>query len=300
VQNTHAPNPVVRALAALLILVLCTCAWFLAGAAWAQAVRSGLLNGAHPMQRGLMGWWLVEPTTAGGATWWNVLQRWPGTLTTMGAGTGWSPTSRAGWYGEMRFDGTVGQSISLGTDSTFDFPDQTFTVCANFRSTNAGQGYIASKRSTGSIGGWAIRLNTGGVLLVRVEGGIDRPTVGTYTNGLWHSVVAVITTDTAGAGAGNAITIYMDGVLEQDVVQGSGPYGACPSCNFTFGNVQEGGNTLLGALDNIRIYRRGLSATEALAYHRDKPPDFGGLVLPEPIALSLPPSAPLKRRITIE
>jgi hypothetical protein len=245
--------------------------------------------------RGLLGWWLVAPPLMGGGTWWNVLQRWPGTLTNMGAGSGWGPTNRPGWYGEMRFDGTD-DGIFLGTDSTFDFPDQTFTVCAHFRSTSASQAYLVAKRSTLGIGGWFVRLSPT-VIAVRIEGGIDRTTVGaTYNNGLWHSFVVVMTTDTA-TGAGNAITIYADGVLDQAATTNSGAYGGCPTCNLTFGIVHDGTQPMLGAMDNVRIYQRGLSAAEALAYHRDRPPDFGGLVLPESLALGLPP---LKRRITIE
>jgi concanavalin A-like lectin/glucanase superfamily protein len=258
------------------------------------------LNLQHPIlaPRGLLGWWVVAPPLMGGGVWWNVLQRWPGTLTNMGAGSGWGPTTRPSWYGEMRFDG-ADDSIVLGTDATFDFVNTTFTVCAHFWSVNsATQGYIIGKRSTASLGGWFVRLDPD-VLHARIEAppaDYDRTSVGTYNNGLWHSVVVIFTTDTATAGT-NSITIYVDGVLEQGTLTGSGLYGGgCPSCNLMFGAV-EAGASLAGALDNVRIYQRALSAAEALAYHRDRPPDFGGVVLPAPLAFGL---RTLTRRSTIE
>jgi concanavalin A-like lectin/glucanase superfamily protein len=299
VQNLYPANPVVRARTIGLVLALGACAWLLGGHVWAQGMRIGLLNTAHPLQRGLLGWWLVEPATAGGATWWSVLQRWPGTLTNMGTGSGWSPTARAYWYGEMRFDG-VDDRVLLTSDPTFDFSNQTFTACAHFRTTSATFGYLISKRDGNTSTGWFVRF-TPPTVYARIETDVasfDRATAtGTYNDGLWHSFAIVFTTDTA-TSANNTITIYADGVLEQGTLSaGAGVYVPCTTCPLTFGAQDATNAPLQVALDNVRLYQRGLSAAEALAYHQDRPPDFGGLRVPEPLALGLPP---LKRRITIE
>jgi hypothetical protein len=300
VQNTYAASTVVRVLVIGLILALGTCAWLLAGHVWAQGVRIGLLNTAHPMQRGLLGWWLVEPATAGGSTWESVLQRWPGALTNMGTGSGWGATSRAYWYGEMRFDG-VDDRVLVTTDSTFDFPDQTFTACAHFRTASPTFGYMISKRD--ALTGWFVRMTPPNVY-ARIETDIvsfDRATaIGTWNNGFWHSFCVVFTTDTV-TSANNNITIYADGFLQQGALSaGEGVYLPCTTCPLTFGAQDATDAPLQVALDNVRLYTRGLSAAEALAYHLDKPPDFGGLVVPEPVTSALSVSSVLKKHITIE
>jgi Concanavalin A-like lectin/glucanases superfamily len=300
-QNTHVANSVgaFRRLA----LGLCLGVWLLAGHVWAQDVRIGTLNTAHPMVRGLLGWWVVQPATAGGSTWWDVLQRYSGTLVNLGVGAGWMPTARPGWLGEMRFDGTG--YIAGPTNPVFDFANTTVAVCGHFRAAPAFS-YLASKRCETCNGGlglyaWFVRLLNTGEIQVRIENNNDnqRATVGVYTDGLWHSFVVNLTTDTVTA-ANNTITIYVDGVLDQGAMLIGDPYvGGCPTCRLVFGSTDDVVAPLTGAMQNLRIYNRALSATEAMAYHRERPPDFGGMVILEPIQLGTV-AAVLKRRITIE
>src|SRR5215475_14380364 len=64
------------------------------------------LNTAHPLYPGLLAWWIVHPHLAAGPTWWTLIGQTHGTLTNMGSGSGWQPSTRPGRPGELRFDGT--------------------------------------------------------------------------------------------------------------------------------------------------------------------------------------------------
>jgi len=67
------------------------------------------VNGMHPLNRGLSGWWKVLPLRSSGLLWSDLVGVAPGTRQGMGAGSGtsgWGATTRRGGFGEMRFDGT--------------------------------------------------------------------------------------------------------------------------------------------------------------------------------------------------
>jgi hypothetical protein len=298
-QNTHLASQLIR-----LALVL---SLWLTPLAWGQNVTASRLNPMHPLVKGLQGWWLVQPRLFGGGTLWNIFPKYPLALTNMGTGSGWSPTSRAGWGGEMRLDGTD-DHLTAGILSPFDCVDTTCTIQVRFRSTNnTGTANIVGKRDPccGLAGGWVVRI-TPTAVLVRISdvgNGSTFQRVSTFAganSGAWVTVLAVLTTDTVTI-ANNAITLYINGVADAGTpTSGTNPYSPCINCNFIVGAGETGNAPILGALDDVRWWDRGLTATEALQAYRSQPPLFAGMVTPQALAVSLPAAAPVKHRVRIE
>jgi hypothetical protein len=271
------------------------------------------LNGSHPLAWRLVNWWIALPPLMGGEQWWPFVGRFPGTLTNMGAGSGWAGAGRQGWTGAMQFDG-VDDAIVISTSTDFDFLDQTFTVAFRFRSVNGtATTYFLSKKNSIGTAGWFVRLGSGAMRarLYNVNGSeaASRTTVANTTlgGGAWYSAVVVFTTDTV-TEASNDVSIYINGVYDASArtTDAEGPYYPCPECPLTLGTLSDQVSGFLsGALDDIRFWKRGLSAAEAMAYHRSLPPTFDGLLAPPDLLQVMttptaPPAAPVKRRVTIQ
>jgi Concanavalin A-like lectin/glucanases superfamily len=273
------------------------------------------VNLAHPLAQGLLQWHLVYPLLSGGPQWYNLMGVRHGTLTNMGSGSGWQPSLGGRGWGEMRFDGSD-DGVSLGALALWQFSNTTFTAAFRFRFTGASTGYLLASRtvSPSTSGGYFLRLEgSSGTIMARImtSGGTavaERTTVrATYNDGQWHSVVAVFRTDTS-TGGGNDVTIYGDGVLDQGSLTFTGGLGydpcenVTPGCLLMLGTNHDGLAFMLGGMDDVRIWQRGLSAAEVLTYHTQMAPDYGGMLLAEPVALGIvaPATPRVKRRVTIQ
>jgi len=297
-------EPTMRRILIVFLILLIT------HSAWGQApldqlippvvINYNTINPQHPLMRGLLGWWVTQPVIRGGNTFWNVLSRFPMTV----IGTGWQPTTRALWPAEMRLNGTS-DYLSLGNVPTWDMSNTTFTFGIRFRIAALGgsSAYLLGFRSiAGSTGGYFLRVNSDSTLNARIMSSgaavqADRSSVLTvYGNTQWHTAVAVFTTDTT-TSTNNTVTIYGDGVVDQGALSqpGSTGYVPCttdvPACILAVGTTHDFVTFLNGAVDDVRLWTRGLSAQEALMYHRQSPPEFGGMVQPEPWS-ALVPTAP--------
>jgi Concanavalin A-like lectin/glucanases superfamily len=249
----------------------------------------------HPLAQRLVAWWLVVPHLAGGSRWYDLIGQEHGTLLNMTAGYGFQPTRRAGWWGEMRFDG-IDDYVLGSTNTVFDFPDVTFTVSLRYRAVKlAATNYLIAKRTTS--GGWYIRVNSDGTLsgvVVDVANTIagSRDTVSTvHLDGNWRQVTVIFVVDTVTA-ANNDVGIYVNGVLDQGTRFNSGGLvAALCACGLAFGAKSDGdaSQILEGSVDDIRIWRGALPLTTIASLSLDRPPDFGGLVQP-PLAPAFPAS----------
>jgi len=278
--------------------------------AWGQMASLPVpytMNLDHPLLRGLVSWHVVLPHLRGGLVWYDLIRQHNFTLSgTWAAGSGFLPPSRAAWWGEVRMDGS-NQGVFGGTDALWDFANTTFTVMLRFRTAATGtQQYLIAKRSGVQLGGWFLRIDSGtNTMTARILGSTGnaaaRSTASTTNaDGLWHSVLLVFTTDTVTAG-NNAITIYRDGIPDQGT-QTSTPdtYTACTVCRLSVGIPDDGTASLIGAVDSIRLWSRGLSAAEALAAHLQQPPTFGGMVHVLPTVVGQPLAVAMPRRITTQ
>ncbi len=176
-----------------------------------------------------------------------------------------------GAYG-LEFDG-AGDCVLCDT-SAFGFADATFTVSAWF-CTAAGGAIIAEGGY--QHGGWLLHIHSvEGQVAVKLKGtgpagnadAYNAITTETYDDGLWHHVVAVITTSTVSS-SGNHADIYIDGCLAN--VDETRVYAYNPSSEvLSIGARGKGATTYFaGLLDDIILFDRPLSAEEIAAIYQD-------------------------------
>jgi hypothetical protein len=296
------PYPAIQLVVRCLVAVGLVTLSLLVGLGSTQSFTYGDLHTSHPLMQGLTHWWLVAPPRIGGATWWPLVGRYPGALTNMNNSSfGWQ-AGQAGWYGDMRFlNGTPPMYIVLSTDPVFDLADRPMSIALRFRYTGTALAVLLAKRDFSVGDGWHIRgLSPSGIMQFRMASstaGIDVNTVNAYNDNLWHSYVAVFRMDTATA-ANGIVTTYVDGLADPAAPgTATGVYSPCPTCEFRMGADHAGLSGMTGSLNDVRIYDRFLSAAEALAYHRQKPPDFDGMVVPAAVVVG---RLPARHKATIE
>jgi len=228
------------------------------------------------------------------------------TLINMGAGSGWMPSTRPGSLGEIRFDGSNDYGTVANSASAFAFADQSFTVAFWFRTTSLAtqQFLVAQQLTTSTQGGWLVRLETSGLLHVRIldvnnSSLVRRSSVTTLSVNTWYHVAVMFTTSTV-AQASNEIGLYLNGVLNQSArTDGANPYTVC-GCPVIMGIQGDGVNSpLSGAIDDMRIWNRGLSAAEIFEVSQQTAPRYGGMVV-EPSLVFNALGVVVKRRSTMQ
>ncbi len=177
----------------------------------------------------------------------------------------------------LEFDGVDDYILVSDSASAFDFEDTTFTVSLWFKTTANNQVMLADGAY---LGGWAIadsgaHGDVGSVKVVLKKGcskkdAYNAVTANTYNNGLWHHVVAIITTNTTDA-SGNSATVYMDGApvslsLDEHIY----PYGASSDSLFIARRSTDP-IYYTGGIDDIRIYNRALSAEDIRTLMHSRP-----------------------------
>jgi hypothetical protein len=225
------------------------------------------VNGQAPLNRGLVAWWQVLPMTSGGSTWHDLTGRYDGTLTAMGVSSstkGWNSTKRLGGYGELRFVTTGG--VQVPVLPALDLVPA-FTLSTWVRQTTLDvTAYVWHKYATTPLQ-IALDTFTDGNVYFEVNGAttgyafLDYSTV--VTANQWFHLVAVYN----GAGATNAdrAQLYVNGRLPA----GIGYSGTIPAMTtdltgipFWLGRHHSGTGVLNGALDDVRLYSRPLTATD--------------------------------------
>lgn len=160
--------------------------------------------------------------------------------------------------------------LSAPNEASFDFVDTTFTVC--FRMvTGTAPSSAKHLLSKGALsGGWYIHILTSGhvgAMLYNTaqEKIAERSTSTALHDGLLHSVCVVITTHSS-VQSNNTMTVYLDGVLNQQAVlhAGTGGYTA----NATPVEVcRSSGNYYTGFLGDIMIISCDAGADFIKRYH---------------------------------
>jgi hypothetical protein len=164
--------------------------------------------------------------------------------------------------GCFAFDGT-NDYLYRADDSTFDFgttSDFSVSFWAKWTQSAAGR-FICKRNPSGNTRGWWIaNLSTGEIRFAFHNGtsGYNITTTNTYRDGEWHHIVC-----TRDAGVGRKI--YVDGVERAS--------GSAESDNLTsddelyLGCDQAIANLYAGSMDDLIIFDRALTATEADALH---------------------------------
>jgi hypothetical protein len=234
------------------------------------------VNWRSPLNRGLLDWWRVLPKRMGMPRWTNLARPdRSATLVSMSPSSsalGWSPQTHPGGKGSVLFDGAGGY-VTVGVWPVHDFANQSFTLLLWCRATTQ-FGYIVNKRYAGGggVGGWMLRVDSAGTLTARVLDDNNTPVAGrstlstTHLDGTWRFLAIVFTTNTA-ASAGNNVDLYVNGQPDGGAQDTTGGVYVVNTLPLVFGNASDlaAGNSLVGALDDIRLVNYGLSAAEVRA-----------------------------------
>ena len=220
------------------------------------------VNMSHPLNRGLLAWWLCLPGRLTGFTWYDLLGNYNGTIVNANvAGTGLGPTRRRGGFGE--FDSTQasnsavvvapaakGPWCKLGTG---DFTLSCWTMIPT--GTTFGVAPFFSSNYDGGGHHWGLQNNR--ILLAFV--GSASPVISTFVqpnDGSWHHLVL-----TRQAGV---VTHYVDGA--QAGTPGSPFNGTMANTSIDNRICARGGGgsgqSFTGGMDSYRIYNRALPAAE--------------------------------------
>lgn len=212
------------------------------------------VNRSHPLNRGLVAWWLAIPGLDGGRQFYDLAGSNHGVLT---GGTTWGGTTRPGGYGTLAFDGSTGyvQTSPLGITTN------TLTITTWFHSAGAQNPFASLMIMRGAT---ANGLNAGNFVGSNLsyiwnddshtygwDSGLAIPT------GRW-CFAAMVIEPTQG-------TLYVGdgGVLTSAVNAWSNPAVAFAD-GFRIGgdSFSQSSRSWNGSLDDFRIYSRSLSPAE--------------------------------------
>jgi hypothetical protein len=189
--------------------------------------------------------------------------------------TGFDSTDRQGGVSELRFSGTDTMSF-VGSAATFAFPNATGAVALWVKTASlATQQFLMAEQSTsGTVGGWVLRIETTGLLHFRLLDATNsnvarRSSVTVLALNTWYHVAAVFTTNTV-TQAGNDVSLYINGVLDQTArTDGANPYTIC-GCDLVLGTQGDGvSSPFTGAMDDIRVLNTSLTDMEVANLYAD-------------------------------
>lgn len=223
------------------------------------AINLGNPVSNSPLNRGLVSWWMVLPQRMGG-TWFDLLNRYHGTLTN---GANWYGGARQGSYGSVNFDGSNDKvTFTPAISSLFSNSEGSFAIWAKptGSSPSVGNSYNGhcligdTSRYTGLL-----RATIGGldrIWAYNWDGNEDKAGA-TYTADAWNHLVWVHT--------GGNLYVYANGVQAASVASGNT---SVMSGNPVMGD-NGGGSLFAGQLDDARIWNRGLSDSEIWSLYND-------------------------------
>lgn len=238
------------------------------------------VNRAHPLNRGLVSWWLGLPQWCGGLTWFDLMRVGDGVATSQVSVV---PASRPGGWACLR---TTSKTDYVRVPSSRYVTAGSKTWCAWVRTsyTTAGQWVLiyngASYETALAIG------NMGPV------GAAGKPTFVVYTTTYYAATGATTVTDGTGSldgswhhlagvydAAAATVKIYTDGVLD-----GSGSVTGSQGVETDYlfmgivsnGTAAGGLNGFSGSLDDVRVYSRSLSDGEVSALYRESLAGYPG------------------------
>jgi hypothetical protein len=179
--------------------------------------------------------------------------------------------------GALRFDG-INDSVDVGDppDGSLDLGISDFTLSVWFKTSMTVPGWFVGKRAKGYYAGYDFYIERDGKVFARIADGqsvLDARTAAGFNDGLWHHAAAVYDRD-------DVIRTYIDGVSKATSINISSIDSVNNSEPFTIGDRDDPGHhyPFKGSLDDVRIYKRALSAAEVQALYQ------GGLVNTAPIA----------------
>ena len=226
----------------------------------------------HPLNNGLVAWWLAgSPGAYGGNTWRDLTNKHIGTLTSSPTWQG--PEGRPGGRAALDMNGSAYVNCTDKTDFTFgngssDSPFS-FALWANVPSSGSNQRIVDKYDTSALQREWLfVYLSTGTLRFNTWDESADRQIGRDVTATDYRGSPHHYTMTYTGSGAESGITVFVDGVRVDDTSASSTPYTAMEN---TTGIMTMGGFAaqLNGWLDDFSLWKRNLTASEVLAVYQD-------------------------------
>jgi uncharacterized protein (UPF0333 family) len=157
------------------------------------------------------------------------------------------------------FNKTASQYITFGNDSSFNFNDGSFTICAWFKTRSTGEElFIFSKRDSVDNLGYGLRVNTTtGKMIANIKTDIEekifQSASSVYNNGEWHHVCYVYDLDM------REQYLMINGKSDSFTTTLSGSYSSI--ADFEIGRGYSGYN-FNGTIDEVILWNRALNDIE--------------------------------------
>jgi len=227
-------------------------------------------NLAHPLIQGQLAWWRGIPELSMSTRLYDLLGRTPCTLTnmgTLGTTSGWSVTTRRGGTMQLNWDGT-GDWVDCGSDVLVDnLPLKSIALWANPASFGTGIAAFVDKRNAV---GWRFGLNnsnvTAGISFIQDWNAQASPGNWCLANVITLNTWVHLGVTYDSTASGNIPTFYVNGepFAPSTIVQSpSGTSDSDATSGLVLGAEDLGtGRIYQGAMDDIRLWTRILSAAE--------------------------------------
>ena len=189
-------------------------------------------------------------------------------------GTNWSVENQkypANWESALDFDGS-GNHIDLGTISSFDDGDISFSLWCKLTTTGTFQ-YILSSTHTGSIAGINIAINSSGLVLFERAQDIANTQNNTgyaisgFTYGNWHHLCG-----TYNATSGE-LKAYVDGVLKSTTNDSADARSASTALKIGGLSTYATLYAAQGQISNIAIFNTTLDSSAVTALYNNGTPE---------------------------
>jgi len=164
-----------------------------------------------------------------------------------------------------------GDNDTIEVTSSTDFQTQRPTVAAWIKSDNTAAFHqIVNYGVGGTNRGWRLITNGTSVMFGVRDGSTTydaQSAFGTISQGEWHHVVGVYD--------GSTVKVYVDGELGTTTASFTGTIDYTSPPNLTVGGSETQSNDYDGAIDEVRVYNRALSSTEAEKLYKWAPGPVG-------------------------
>ena len=210
------------------------------------------VNRAHPLARGLIGWWMVVPPLDGGQFWHDLTGLCPATLT----GATWQRSP--GRWGSLGFSGASSYAFN-GNFKKLDGASGAALIVWFRNSTVQGSKYLVNCPQSAAIDSLALEI-TGSTrisAMCRAGGstGSASITMSSTADKAWHMLAAVYT--------GSAVRAYLDGAFQAQQTGLSGTVNAAlGEIDIARENSSDTVHLYTGQIDDVKVYNRSLSDNE--------------------------------------
>jgi len=224
-----------------------------------------LVNHQHPLNRGLVCWYLAVPGKFGGTKWRDLVQGYRGPFTTF-TSSNCAGTNRPGGRGELNNTGAAQGRIITDVPRAGTLANLTVSAWVNHA---GGVGFqqvlsrnaIAAGTMAFNLGKYAqkfeTRLSTNGSAWAKVY-----TVSNAFSVGQWYHILFTFAPD--------ELKLYMDGIEIAPVKSTDNTCNTIFNANadYSLGNTSSGSYAWVGSYDSFRMWYRTLTASEVAEEYR--------------------------------